>query len=635
MVGFLPCCTAGAEDVYNESGGVVSIEVENTESELGLWVKRTELAGFSGSGYLEFTGNRYDLGSPHSPLRYHFKINRDGRYILDLHCAKVEIDQHSDWANDCYVRVLGDYAAGPGPHDVPKGNASLSLLKRDTKFFGGKISAWEWAVGDWAVTGGRLDPGRKNNKRKAIYEFKAGQTYTLVISGRSKAFRLDRAVFRLETVPPEVAYRMEATESQKIAAQIPVEDDLDKTVVASSFNAESHPSRDDIFKESGTLVDNIKQASWVCYKAFDFGVGVAGSVEVQASSVDEDGGKIELRIGAASGGRIGVLDIRGTGGVNNFECFSANLGKVSGQHDLYLVFKGGGGGLFRLKEFMIRSGVWVEEKSDGVPIRPPAGRLAYVADGNSPDPDDIGGTVAALAMLRATGLDHRLVHCSHSCDLVRASNISEGDEFNRQQMLQTACEGTVARWGGFDELTFWNCRTHQKEVVEELKEQINTSTRSNPLWIIEAGEPDIIGYALEASQPAKRRYVKLVTHHPANDGSGDFYSWSQMKRLGVEVVRIPDQNGYNAHLGRGLQRPLWAFHWARDHQDERIRWLWKQGKLAEEDGVVGFQKGKFDISDAGMVLYWITGANTDASGYRKGTVHDVRDLLERYLAREQ
>ena len=58
-------------------------------------------------------------------------------------------------------------------------------------------------------------------------------------------------------------------------------------------------------------------------------------------------------------------------------------------------------------------------------IHPPPGRLAVVADGNSPDPDDLGGTAVTIALLRSAGLEDRLVHYSHSCDLVRAARISE------------------------------------------------------------------------------------------------------------------------------------------------------------------------------------------------------------------
>jgi hypothetical protein len=287
--------------------------------------------------------------------------------------------------------------------------------------------------------------------------------------------------------------------------------------------------------------------------------------------------------------------------------------------------------LFNFKNFTFRSGETEQKRQAKFPVNPPAGRLAYVADGNSPDPDDIGGSAAALAMLRAAGLDHRLVHLSHCCDLVVASNISAGLELNRQHLMQTACDGTVSRWGGFKGLTFWNCRTQQTEAVNELRDQINASTAADPLWIIEAGEPDIIGYALQAADASKRKFVKIITHHPVNDGSGDFFKWHQMEEFGTEVVRIPDQNGGSyADIGKGLQRPLWAFYWARNHADSRIRWLWEQVKIAEQDPVVGFQKNKCDISDAGMALYWITGAN-EHGGYRTPTMDDVIDLFDLHL----
>jgi len=623
--------TGYGEEVYNESDGAVVIEVENTASPYGLWQKKTSLSGHTGSGYLEFAGNDFDLGDAKSPLVYHFKINKAGTYVLDLHCAKMKIGEHTDWANDCYVRVIGDYAAGPGPHDVPKGNASLSLLKTDTKYFGGNGDAWEWSAGDWHFTGGRLDPGGKKNKRQAVYQFKAGETYTLVISGRSKSFRINRVLFRHVSVSKNDAHNLNLEESVKIEGRPPSEDDLDKITLAATFDSESDGDNDEIIRKLGAVVTNIQDGSWIVFRDFDFGLGAGASIEVQTASANPGGGSIEVRTDSAAGPLLATIKFHKTFEWDDYEYSSANLAQVSGRKNLYFGFKGGSDALLNFKDFVIRSGVTVDEKLSTPPIRPPAGRVAYLADGNSPDPDDIGGTAAALAMLRAAGLADRLVYCAHSCDLVKAGNISDAEERNRQELMQASCDGTANIWGGFDHLTFRNCRTQQAEAINELTDHINASSQSDPLWIIEAGEPDIIGYAMEAADPAKLKHVKLLTHHLANDDSGDVYKWKQILDFGVDIVRIPDQNGYNADIGKGLQRPLWAFHWARDHEDERMKWLWKQGKIAEEDGVVGFQKGKFDISDAGMVLYWITGANTANGGYREATVHDVRKLLEDYV----
>ena len=148
----LVTCLASSETVYNESAGMVIMEIENTASPYDLWVKKTSLPGYAGSGYLEFTANNYSLGEAKSPVEFHFKINEGGAYLLDLHCAKMTIDGHTDWANDAYVRVVGDFDSAAGPHDLPESNASLHMLKSDTKYFGGKSDAWEWATGDWGVT---------------------------------------------------------------------------------------------------------------------------------------------------------------------------------------------------------------------------------------------------------------------------------------------------------------------------------------------------------------------------------------------------------------------------------------------------------------------------------------------------
>lgn len=257
-------------------------------------------------------------------------------------------------------------------------------------------------------------------------------------------------------------------------------------------------------------------------------------------------------------------------------------------------------------------------------VKPPAGRIAIVADGNSPDPDDLGGTAVSLALLRAAGLEDRLVHYSHSCDLVRVSRISERAEIERHALMQSSCDVTARRWGGFDGLTFYDAKWQKKETIKDLRNAINASTANDPLWIIEAGEPDVIGLALKASKKEKHKYVKVITHHPANDNAGDFYTWQQILDFGVEEVRIPDQN-------IKLKVDLKEWDWAKNHPDPRIQQVWIQGKIAEIDDVIAFQKGKWDCSDAGMVLYWLTGATN--GGLAQGTVTDVKELLLEYIDR--
>lgn len=251
-------------------------------------------------------------------------------------------------------------------------------------------------------------------------------------------------------------------------------------------------------------------------------------------------------------------------------------------------------------------------------INPPLGRIAIVADGNSPDPDDLGGTAVSISLLRAAGLEARLVHYSHSCDLLRVSRISEEAEKERHAMMQLTCDGTARRWGGFEHFTFFDAKWQLDETIKDLSKAINASTIEDPLWIVEAGEPDIIGFALDATSKEKHKYVKVITHHAANDNAGDFYKWQDILDFGVEEVRIPDQN---THLK--VAESQWD--WAMNHADDRVQFVWLMGKMAEIDDVVKFQKGKWDCSDAGMVLYWITGATN--GGLEQGSVEDIKSIL--------
>ena len=262
--------------------------------------------------------------------------------------------------------------------------------------------------------------------------------------------------------------------------------------------------------------------------------------------------------------------------------------------------------------------------AEEVCIRPPAGRLAVVADGNSPDPDDIGAMAVIFGLLRNADLSSRLVHLSHSCDLDPFKNkgrnsISPEDELRRQQKLDELLDEGISLFGPFENLTdYYNCRTEPEAAVEDLRKAIDASTEEDPLWIIEAGEPDIIGYALRAADPSKVKFVHVVSHHPANDESGDVFSWQEILDFGVTEHQIGDQNV-------GLKTKIELWDWAKNHKRPEIAWIWEQLHYAEQDGVVAFQANHFDCSDAGMIYWWITGA--DRGGETRAGVEEIRRMV--------
>ncbi|WP_198673734.1 hypothetical protein [Algibacillus agarilyticus] len=257
-------------------------------------------------------------------------------------------------------------------------------------------------------------------------------------------------------------------------------------------------------------------------------------------------------------------------------------------------------------------------------ISPPKGRLAIVIDGNSPDPDDIGATPVMMGLLQQTNLNDRLVHLSHSCDLDPFRNkgiqrINAKNELRRQQKLHELSGESIKLFGPFENLRdYYNCRVDQQGAAEDLRDAINNSTANDPLWIIEAGEPDLIGYALEMANPDVIKHVHVISHHPANDNSGDYFTWQQILDFGITQHQIGDQNV-------GLQTPMYPWDWAKNHNDKRIHYIWSMMAYAEQDGVVNFQTNKFDCSDAGMVYWWITGA--DKGGNNSASAADMKDML--------
>lgn len=257
-------------------------------------------------------------------------------------------------------------------------------------------------------------------------------------------------------------------------------------------------------------------------------------------------------------------------------------------------------------------------------VNAPKGRLAIVIDGNSPDPDDIGATPVMLALLQQTKLADRLVHLSHSCDLDPFRNkgkqqINAVNESRRQKVLDELSDKGTRLFGPFKNLAaYYNCRVDQTGATNDLRDAINASTAADPLWIVEAGEPDLIGYALAISEPSARQYVHVISHHPANDNSGDYFSWQQILNFGVTEHQIGDQN-----VDLQTPRPLWD--WAKDHQRPGLAFIWQMLAYAEQDGVVAFQANKFDCSDAGMIYWWITGANNN--GNKNSTPAEMKNML--------
>ncbi len=637
----LVTATVASAQTYNESGGLVVIEMEDTSSPLGHWQEQSSLSGHSGDGYLQFLGNSYLNGPAASPLEFTFKINQAGLYYLHLHCAKethvIEGETRTDVANDCYVRVEGDYTAGPNAGDNHGDNATLSLLTRDTKYFGGATDKWKWENGQNSSGGaGNLDPGGHRNKRVAVYNFKAGETYKLVISGRSKAFRINRIVFRHANADKATAQNLNTPESDMIADSISsiVYDARDDFINTTNGDVPYYQDKgNNVLGIAANIVANrtgFARAS----RTFD---GATGSYDVTITTMTEEDGESIYRL-LVNGTKVATYTnpYVGPGSPLDLQPNTHTWSGISIPNGATIAIESNADTNGKIPEdggSAWARGRWrqIEFSTSTELIKPPAGRIAVIADGNSPDPDDIGANAVILGLLKGAGLQDRLVHFSHSCDLDPFTNpgrqkIDVTNELRRQKKLHALSGEGIGFFGPFPNLSnYFNWRTevvgdYNPMALNDLRDAINASSASDPLWIIEAGEPDVIGYALNAAMPSKRQYVHVVSHHPANDNSGDFYTWQQILDFGITEHQIGDQNV-------GLQVRISSGHWdwIEGHSNPAMVWILNQLKYAEADGVVGFQSNKYDCSDAGMVYWWISGATE--GGNKHATPNEIKNIL--------
>lgn len=138
-----------------------------------------------------YTGNWESWNDPEkvAPLKYTFKVTNPGTYKLYLRSFK-KLNGEGDKHNDCFILVEGDFTAGTpniciSDFDKASPSATNYYLNKKTKFFGGSNVDW--------VNNGKLDA--HSIKPSAVYEFKANETYTLTVTGRSTGYHIDRILF--------------------------------------------------------------------------------------------------------------------------------------------------------------------------------------------------------------------------------------------------------------------------------------------------------------------------------------------------------------------------------------------------------------------------------------------------------
>jgi hypothetical protein len=122
--------------------------------------------------------------------------------------------------------------------------------------------------------------------------------------------------------------------------------------------------------EGGLNVAGVHNGDWCAYYNVDFGNGADEFQARVASSTS--GGSIEIRLDSSTGTLIGTCAVTGTGGWQNWVTKTTAVTGISGVHDLYLVFTGGGGYLLNVNWFTF---------TDTTAPAAPAGLTATAGDG--------------------------------------------------------------------------------------------------------------------------------------------------------------------------------------------------------------------------------------------------------------
>lgn len=95
-------------------------------------------------------------------------------------------------------------------------------------------------------------------------------------------------------------------------------------------------------------IGNIQNDDWAVYNNID--LSDVYSINARVATV-KDGVSIEVRLDALDGAVLATVPVTNTGGWQTWVTEQVNIGLVDGRHDIYLIFKGGTGGILNVNWF--------------------------------------------------------------------------------------------------------------------------------------------------------------------------------------------------------------------------------------------------------------------------------------------
>ncbi|MFF3514441.1 glycoside hydrolase family 16 protein [Streptomyces sp. NPDC002573] len=117
----------------------------------------------------------------------------------------------------------------------------------------------------------------------------------------------------------------------------------------SAIQAESYDSQSGVIPETttdtggGQDIGSLANGDWALYKGVDFGSTAATQFYGRVASGAANGvsGLVEVRLDSRTNAPVGSFAVAGTGGWQSWRTVPANIGPVTGTHDVYLTFTSG------------------------------------------------------------------------------------------------------------------------------------------------------------------------------------------------------------------------------------------------------------------------------------------------------
>ena len=241
------------------------------------------------------------------------------------------------------------------------------------------------------------------------------------------------------------------------------------------------------------------------------------------------------------------------------------------------------------------------------------GRIAYSADGNNRDRDDLFASAITIAMFKAFGVTEKVVHFDYN-------SILGEDNPEYLKIHEESVRGAAKRFG-LRESVIFNDSSGLEASIKNIRDAVNASSADDPLYFVIAGPMEVPWRGINAADPARRKHVYCVSHSAWND----LFFWDASNRelthhrqdlinLGINWVQILNQQGLGTcpePKNGPCPQEKWAlWNWMRDSRDPNVAWLYERLEAM----------GRPDCSDSGMIYFLL-------SGNEKATVQDLNHLL--------